>query len=421
MVGRALILCPGSVRETWRDELCKWDPKGTFAVIYPGASEALWSHAAKAKYVVCSHDFRMIDRTMTEAFGGETPEFLVLDEAHRFRGRKNKRVDVMADTAALIPYKIALTGSPQWNTMKDWYSLLKILFGARFGNQWDFDRRYAAAVTGQHGGLEYPKKDDAKITPKVLNTDELKLRLSFYMLGRTKAEVAADMPPMTINMRWVDGTDEARKARQKVQMGGKHSGSPVHDAIISTLKGKVEEVLALAAEAGRFVLTTWTNAGAADLHRLLNEAGTPCILATASMSGPKRAEAIRTAISRRCGLVATTDLFAEGLNLQKVASVGILHAIDYVPEKMRQLMARLHRIDIVDPVVWHVVAMKDSIDVDIVNAGVFKMDNQILGSGKRSELRGAFKDDKAEEVSEKAALANLYHAMEAGSNEESED
>lgn len=420
MVGRALVLCPGSVRETWREELLKFGYKPEeIAILYSGGKD--WDRSPSCKVVVCSHDYRMIDRTMTLSFAGETPEFLVLDEAHRFRGRKNKRIDVMEDTAALIPYKVGLTGSPQWNSMKDWYSLLHILFGYRFGGQWDFDKRYAGAKPGIHGGLDYPKKDDAKITPKILNTEELQIRLSHYMLARLKSEVAADMPPLTISMRWVDPTPEAKRALQKMQMGGRSSGSPVHDAIVATLRGKVEEVLALAGEAKRFVLCTWTNAGAADLHRLLNEQGTPCLLATASMSGQKRAAVIREAVDRGCGLVATIDLFAEGLNLQKVASVGILHALDFVPEKMRQLMARLHRIDIVDPVTWHVVAMRESVDQYIIDAGVFKLDAMERMLGKKTELRGALKDDKKEAASEKTALENLYALMEEGDHGEDDE
>ncbi len=416
-IGRTLILCPGSVRETWRDELHKWHPEAQTAVLYPGGGKE-WEAAATAKYVVCSHDYRMIDRAMTLAFSGEYPEFLVIDEAHRFRGRKSRRSDVMEMVGALIPYKIALTGTPQWNTMKDWWQLLRIILPGRFGSQWDFDRRYAGAKAGQYGGLEYPRKDDAAVTPKLLNTAELKMRLNHYMLGRTKQEVAKDLPPMTVAIRWVDSTPEAKRALQKMQLGTKSAGSPVHDAIIATLKGKVEEVLALAAEAQRFVLTTWTNQGAADLHRLLNQQGTPCILATASQSGPKRAEAIREAIRRRCGLVATTDLFAEGLNLQHVASVGILHALDFVPQKMQQLMGRLHRIDIVDPVTWHIVAMRDSVDKYIIDAGVFKLDAITATMGKKTQLRAALKNDKQDAVTERAALASLYSVMEADHGEE---
>ncbi len=410
-VNRVLILCPGSVRETWRDEIAKW--VGTHAaVIYPGCSKRAWIVAGIAKYVVCSYDYRMIQKTLDTAFQMQLPEVLVMDEAHRLRGRDSKRAKVFAEVAPLIPYKIALTGTPQWNSMRDWYQLLHILFDRRFGNQWDFDRRYAGAVAGHHGGLEYPKKEDASITPQILNTQELKLRLSFYMLGRDKASVAKDMPPMTVSIRWVEGTPAARKALMSFQV----AKGTIHDAIVATLKGKIDETVDLAAEAQRFVLTTWTNSGAQELHRILNERGTPCLLATASQSGPARAEVIREAVRRRVGLVATTDLFAEGLNLQEVASVGILHALDHVPEKMAQLFNRLHRIGISSPVTWHVVAMRDSVDQLIIDAGVFKLDQlqKIMGRGKSQQLSNAFKGDtKQTAASEKAALAAIYSAMEA--------
>lgn len=420
MRGRALIIAPGSVRETWRHELTKFlYPYGSVAVMYPGATDKAWEFAATAKVVVTSHDYRMIDRALVLAFNGEYPEYLVIDEAHKFRGRDNKRVDVLSESSALIPYKIALTGTPQWNSMKDWYSLLKILLPNRFGSRWDFDFRYAGAKRGQHGGLEYPRKDDAAITPKLLHTEELRGRLRYYMLARQKSDVAKDMPAMTVSIRWVDATKGATLALKKFQMGVRSKGSPWHEAVMATLPGKVDEVIALAAEAKRFVLTSWTNEGCADLHRMLNNEGTPCLLVTSKMSGIKRQALINEAATKRVGLVATTDLFAEGLNLQKVASVGILHALDVVPEKMRQLMGRLHRIDIVDPVTWFVVAMRDSIDKYIIDAGVFKLSSSDAVMGRKSELGAAMKSNDVNAAqTERDALAAIYAAMEAGTNEE---
>lgn len=426
MKGTALVLCPGSVRETWRDELLKWGfrPQEIF-VVYPGKKNFIGGDA-NLKVVVCSYHHDMIQWCINNFFTAEYPEFLILDEAHRLRGRDTKRTQVLKEIRPMIPFVIALTGTPQWNTMKDWYALLNLLFPGRFGNQWDFDRRYAGAVEGIHGGLEYPKNEERPTEAQIhrqresMHTDELQMRLGFYMLGRLKSDVAKDLPPMTVSIRWVDASIEARKATELFHRG---KGS-IHDAIESTLKGKVEEVLSLAREAQRFVLTTWTNQGAADLHRLLNAEGTHCLLLTASQSGQKRAEIIRDATHRKIGIVATTDLLAEGLNLQHVASVGILHALDHVPHKMAQLFNRLHRIDIVAPVQWHVVAMQNSIDKYIIDAGVFKLESiqAVMGKQKNTEITKAFKlSDKA---AESAALAAIYAAMEVHDgvpNEEGEE
>lgn len=402
MLGRTLILCPGSVRETWRNELLKWGYKANeIHIMYPGAKPVLWS----PRIVVCSYHHDMINRAMDQYFTGEYPEFLIMDEAHMLRGRDSKRAAVMDTVAPLIPYKIALTGTPQWSSMKDWYQLLHILFANSFGNQWDFDKRYCGAVPGKHGGLEYDKKAP-------LHSEELALRLKYYMIAREKVQVAKELPPLTVSVRWVDGTPEAKKAFMKMQLNiGKGS---VTDAILATLRGKVDEVLRLAQEARRFVLTTWTNTGAAELHRLLNEAGTPCILVTSSMSGPRREQAIQLAVAQKCGLVATHDLFAVGLNLQEVSSTGILHALDWVPLKLAQLFNRLHRINTVNPVTWHVVAMRESIDQVLVDTCVNKLDQfrSVMGKTKHRNMRHALADSKSNQSAEKAALASIYEALE---------
>jgi superfamily II DNA or RNA helicase len=413
MVGRALVICPGAVRETWRDELIKWG-MNDLAVVYPNKK---WNPTARV--VVCSYHYDTIDRTVTEAFGSEYPEFMILDEAHRLRGRDAKRTKVLEEISPLVQFKVALTGTPQWSSMADWWQMLDIILPGKFGSKWDFDLRYAGATPGIHGGLDYPKVEDKPTaaqlaaTRKRMHLDELEARLKFYMLGRLKRDVAKDLPPMTVSIRWVEATAEAKRATAKFHMNvGK---ATITDAILATLKGKVDEVLELAAEARRFVLTTWTNEGASQLHRLLNDRGVGCLLLTASMSGPKRAELVREAARDRKGIVATSDLLAEGLNLQSVASVGILHALDFSPSKMAQLFNRLHRIDIVASVQWHVVAMKESIDQYIIDVGTFRLDSiqAMMGQNKNKELGRALKDDRHDAKAERDALSRIYKAMEA--------
>lgn len=405
--GRTLVLCPAAALETWRDELQKWgfESAAIFSASNSKAARLDRERAPEAKVVVCSYDYRVLDRCMEAAFMSEYPTFLVLDEAHRLRGRDSKRSKMLASLAPLATWKIAITATPQFNRPRDLYQLLRILYDRRFGSQWDFDKRYCGAVPGKWGGLEYPRKGS-------FHAEELKLRLSYYMLRREKSEVAHELPPMTFQVRWVDPTSEAKKVFAQAQLNiGK---AKLHDAVVATLKGKVEEALALAQDSRRFLLCTWLRSHARELHRILNgDRDTPCTLISGDMPTEKRAEAIRQAKDRGHGIVATTDSVSESLNLQGVASVGILHALDWVPLKLAQLFGRLHRLGQTDPVIWYLVAMRETVDQVIIDTQVNKLDQyrNIFGMKSHRGMRHALADEVAIEKAEKEALKSIYAAM----------
>jgi superfamily II DNA or RNA helicase len=405
--GRVLILCPAAALETWRDELTKWGftPSVVLTSSASKSAKRQWDEAPKAEYVVTSYDHRMVERCIEKAFPHDSPDVLILDEAHRLRGRDSRRSKMLETVRPLCRAVIAMTATPQFNRPKDLYQLLRILYGHRFGGKWDFDMRYCGARPGKFGGLEYPKKGS-------FNADELKLRLTYYLLRREKHEVAHELPPMTIQVRWVDATKEARSVFLQSQMGiGKKS---LHDALMATLKGKMEEAIALAVETRRFILATWTREHARQFYNLLNqEHETPCVLIGGDMPVEKRAESIRDAKAKGWGIVATTDSISESLNLQGVASVGILHALDYVPLKLHQLFSRLHRLGQQDPVHWYLLAMRETVDQIIIATQVNKLQQfqDIMGSKGIRNMKHVLADEAAIQRAEKEALQEIYAAM----------
>lgn len=403
---RILVSCPGAVRETWRDELAKWGFESV-AVLTPQKSS--WKDASTAKVVVCSHDYRLMERAVAEVFAEVGPRVLIIDEAHRLRGRKSKRADVFSELGALVPYKIALSGTPQADRPKNWWQLLHILFGYSFGSQWDFDKAYCGARPNPFGGLLYPKKGS-------FHAEEFKLRLGYYMLRREKSEVAQELPPMTVQVRWVEPTQEAKSAWIHSQIGVSRE-STVHNAIVATLKGKTDEAIQLAVESKRFLLATWLRDHARSLAKtLITEHETPCVCITGDMPPAKRQGQIRLAIASGWGIVATTECVAEGLNIQGAASVGILHALDWMPLRTAQLLARLHRLGQTDPVQWYLLAMRDTVDRAIIETQLSKLEQwtSTMGGSSNRNIKHALGDAihgaEAKKIETKA-LTEIYEAM----------
>lgn len=411
--GRLLVVAPAAARETWRDELAKWGVHGAAILDSTGtrASKLAWEAAPQAEVVVCSYDHRITSRVGDVAFASEYPTMVILDEAHRIKGRDSKRSKELYELCSLAKYRLAITGTPQYDRLRDFYQLLHTLLGNRFGNRWAFDRAYCGGHVNEWNGWE---------NKGATNTEEFKMRLSHYMIRRTKQEVAKELPPLVRQVRWVDPDKTASLMYQRLRAG--FAKGQLHAAIEATLKGKMPEALALAADAKQFLLTTWLRSHAAEMSRMLNEDDVPNVLITGDIPTTKRADLLRQAQAKKWGVVATLDSVTESLNLQGIAHIGIAHHIDPVPNKMAQMEGRLHRLGQTVGVVWYYVAMKNSADSIIVPHVTRKLDDIHAVMGGSRDMRNALGDNvDGAGQNEEEALAALYEEMKGGQHADEED
>lgn len=388
-----LICAPASVRPTWKAQFKRW--LGMDATVVTSGKKAA-ALTKEDKVVVTSYD---LVKKLAAAF---VPQMLVLDEAHLLRGRMADRSNHLLQLAQMTSYRLALTGTPIWSRPRDFWMLLKILFGYRFGTADDFDYAYCAAYQNQWGGKE---------NKGVSRPEELKLRLSYVMLRRLKEDVASELPPLTREIRWVpQGKDKAAaKALEAAVLGQLHFS----DALNATLDQKVDAAVEAAQEAGKFLMFTWQKRHAELLHEKLNAAGYPCELLTGDYTTAERQLAIERAKKSGASVVATIDSSGTGVDgLQDVASTAIFHALDYVPIKMAQAEARLHRLGQQNPVTVIYVALEDSADQFVVNTIVEKLDQwkATMGSDSTSSMGDTLGAPGSDH--EAKALAAIYASME---------
>ena len=152
--GRTLIVCPAYVRRSWESEILKLQPNANVITRDTLPTKARRQHyetnSLGATYVITSYE--LAQHAIRECFSHSFPTTLVMDEAHYLCGRNSKRSRALAEIAALVPYKLALTATPAWNRPRDFYSLLRVLFGSRFGSPSAFDFRYCAGAINEYGG-----------------------------------------------------------------------------------------------------------------------------------------------------------------------------------------------------------------------------------------------------------------------------
>lgn len=400
--GRVLIVCPAHCRSTWADEIRTITSSEDFAVLGPAtnkAQQAAWDEACSKTYVITSYE--LADKAIKAAFNTTLPNVLIMDEAHYLCGRKTKRANALESIARLTNYRLALSATPMYSRPRDFYKLLKVLFGARFGTPTAFDLRYAGGAFNQWGGID---------NKGASNLDELKLRLSYYMVRREKRDVLKELPPITRQVMWVDGTDAA-KAAFAYAMNEERSEKAVVNALVATLDEKLDTCVALARDAQKFLLFTYLKRHARELHRRLVDSGTPCVLITGDNSSHERAEIARTAAKNGWGVVATIDSAGTGLNvLRDVAGYGIMHSIPWVPNQAIQAEGRLHRMGQKENVHWVYVAMRDSMDEVVVGTVINKLDavRAVMPSTEESRaLRDSLDDSKGTEDALKAIYDSL--------------
>lgn len=351
-----LIVVPASVRQQWCDEAKVFGLDAFPVVEGKKASEALGKPIIVTSYALAEKVLAALP---------SDPRMIVFDEGHRLMGRKSKAVAALSEACDAAIWKLTLTGTPIWSETRDYYAQLRLVLGKRFGKPFDFDVRYCNGYFGDHGFMNVGSS----------HAEELKRRLEWYSVRRTKAEVAHELPALQRTVRWVEGTPEAK--RKLSLMMASTNKSKVIDALIATLDAKVEVAVAACVEAKQFLCFSYTRRHVAQIAEGVRKAGLPVIVLTGADSPEARRKKVKEAIEQRCGVVATFGAASTGVDgLQHVASLGIMHSLLWVPAEMMQAEARLHRFgaNTETPVNWVYLCMKDSADEFVQTKLVRRLD-----------------------------------------------
>lgn len=185
-----LIIVPTSVLPNWEREAQKFVPDLKRLTIYGAKREDLFQHIKDSDLIITTYALlrRDLDELLKYRYGS-----IILDEAQNI---KNPNTITARSVRKLdSDMKLCLSGTPIENNLFELWSLFEFLMPGFLGSQHSFQR-----------GIVKPIKDGDEET-----LDFLRSRVKPFILRRTKAEVAKDLPPKIETTHYCELIDEQRE------------------------------------------------------------------------------------------------------------------------------------------------------------------------------------------------------------------
>jgi SNF2 family DNA or RNA helicase len=194
----ALIVAPTSLVNNWQREIAKFSP-GLRVRAHHGADrhkhiEGLWDHDVVVTSYPCV--CRDEDLFQTQQF-----HMLILDEAQTIKNDKSQAHRVMRGLTAT--HRLCLTGTPVENHLGELWALSDFLNPGLLGDELHFARFFRIPIEKQ--------KNNERL-------QTLRELLSPYIIRRTKAEVAKELPPKTELMRPIEAGLGQRELYESIRV-----------------------------------------------------------------------------------------------------------------------------------------------------------------------------------------------------------
>ncbi len=367
----AIVVCPASVKLSWKAEILKWVPWRSVQVLQTGRDPI---HDADIIVLNPELLFSTIESLLLQR-----PKAVVLDEAHYFKNPGAQRSQLAEELMEHASIRFALSGTPIPNRRPDLIQQLRLI-----GQLEEVLHIYRGVLPHYWSKEQGPlRHDHAMMAMERLPRRELHKRLNeTCFLRRTKDDVHGDLPDFHRTRRdlvldersgyrreeesFVDWVRRLRKdfpdgwgAPQRMQ-GRQHLGRLRREAALAKIPAVVEWSKDLAGE--KVVYFAHHKQVVKDLATALRKDGKKIATITGDVNTATRQMMI-DGLSNYDGLVATMDSSGQGVDgMQAHARHVVFIELDWTPTKHEQCEGRLHRIGQKDKVeAWYFTA-QDTID-----------------------------------------------------------
>ena len=172
----ALIVCPTSLVENWREEAARFTPNLKALILHGTDRHRKWKNMEKADLVITSYALMRRDIEKHLEF---TYSIAILDEAQHIKNRATQ--NALAAKRIQADHRLVLSGTPIENGVTDLWSIMDFLMPGYLGDHKEFREFYELPIL--NGG---PEGEYAQM--------KLRRKLHPFLLRRLKKHVAKDLP-----------------------------------------------------------------------------------------------------------------------------------------------------------------------------------------------------------------------------------
>ena len=173
----ALIVCPTSLVENWKEESAKFTPNLKVLLLHGTHRHRQWKNVEKADIVITSYALMRRD---IEKHLEHTYSIAILDEAQHIKNRSTQ--NALAAKKLKAEHRLVLTGTPIENSVTDLWSIMDFLMPGYLGSHKDFREFYELPIVSGGSIGDYAQS-------------KLRRKLHPFLLRRLKKHVAKDLPP----------------------------------------------------------------------------------------------------------------------------------------------------------------------------------------------------------------------------------
>jgi SNF2 family DNA or RNA helicase len=398
---KTIIVCEAHVRGVWErepelddkgGELAKWWPKAEVFKPYGVTPSPV---PPKADVVVIHYDiiYAWVDALLEWAADDLT---IVFDEFQVLLSATSRRSEACRTLAHAARGRVGLSGTPPVDKIKNLHNAVDTICPGRFGEFFPFAMRYAGALQKEVDGPEKTKKLVWDFSGRS-NVKELRQRLDWFCLRRTKREVMKELPALQRQIVDVEVPPKFRVAMNARLVGDR---GQMRRALDSAADGKLKSVLELIRghlEAGqRVIVGTYRRAVCEKIADAIGEyAPTKFIHGGIPLTRRNKIIAELRRVEGPVCLVTNIDCTKTGIDLT-FANVGVIAELVWEPHELVQWEARAHRFGASEkePVLMQYVIARGTGDELILHAVINKLDNFLdlvetdAGDGFKESLVG---------------------------------
>ena len=226
-----IVVCPTSLLGNWQTECHKFYPDLNTLILHGPKRKDYFEVAHSADTIITS--YALIARDI-EFYTKQKFHSLIIDEASLIRNPDTQAAKALRKLDA--QHRIALTGTPVENAIRDLWSLFQFLLPGYLGTRKDFQQHYQQPLSNSNNSNN--------------NTDQaimkrLRMRVEPFMLRRTKSNVAKDLPPKIHQTVYCNATPSQQKTYTQLLKQGTQNMEALSDSQANAGSARIQMLTVL--------------------------------------------------------------------------------------------------------------------------------------------------------------------------------